>query len=67
MLSNVQPSKVSVFVPQSRKRQRLEQGVIFIDDNPEPENDSSGPQSWKTESNSQAAGMSSSCCVSTLT
>lgn len=44
----------------SRKRQRLEQGVIFIDDDPELENEPSGYQSWTTETNSQAAG--SSCC-----
>lgn len=55
-----------MFVPQSRKRPRLERGVIFIDDDPEPQNDSMDSQSWKTESDSQAAGMSSSCCVSTI-
>ncbi|XP_038549559.1 Fanconi anemia group J protein [Micropterus salmoides] len=46
----------------SRKRQRLEQGVVFIDDEPELENEPSGPQSWTTEPNSQAAGLSSACC-----
>ncbi|XP_042270894.1 Fanconi anemia group J protein isoform X2 [Thunnus maccoyii] len=46
----------------SRKRQRLEQGVIFIDDEPEEENHPSGPASWTAEPNSQAAGLSSSCC-----
>ncbi|XP_044057768.1 Fanconi anemia group J protein isoform X2 [Siniperca chuatsi] len=46
----------------SRKRQRLEQGVIFIDDEPELENEPSGPQSLTTEPNSQAAVMSSSSC-----
>ncbi|XP_031728340.1 Fanconi anemia group J protein [Anarrhichthys ocellatus] len=43
-----------------RKRQRLEQGVVFIDD--EPENEPSGAQTWTTEPNAQAAGLSSSCC-----
>ncbi|XP_041796744.1 Fanconi anemia group J protein isoform X2 [Chelmon rostratus] len=46
----------------SRKRQRLEKGVIFIDDEPELENEPSLPQSWMREPNSQAAGLSSSCC-----
>ncbi|XP_028276270.1 Fanconi anemia group J protein [Parambassis ranga] len=47
----------------SRKRQRLEKGVIFIDDEPELENESSGAQSWTAETNSQAANLSSSCCA----
>lgn len=45
----------------------MEQGVIFIDDDPEPENASSTAQSWETESKSQAAEISSSCCVSACT
>nr|XP_046244527.1 Fanconi anemia group J protein [Scatophagus argus] len=44
----------------SRKRQRLERGVIFIDD--EEVNEPSETQSSRTEPNSQAAGLSSSCC-----
>ncbi|KAM4742834.1 Fanconi anemia group J protein [Anableps anableps] len=48
----------------SNKRQRTQQGVIFIDDEPELENEPSGPQSWKTASNNQAAGLSSSCNAS---
>uniref|UniRef100_A0A3B4ZN16 DNA 5'-3' helicase n=1 Tax=Stegastes partitus TaxID=144197 RepID=A0A3B4ZN16_9TELE len=50
----------------SRKKQRLEPGVIFIDDEPEQENEPRGPQNWTAESNGQAAGSSSSCCVSTV-
>ncbi|XP_038160552.1 Fanconi anemia group J protein [Cyprinodon tularosa] len=46
---------------QSHKKQRTQRGVIFMDDEPEPENETSGPQSWKTASSSQAAGSSSSC------
>uniref|UniRef100_A0A8C4ED68 DNA 5'-3' helicase n=1 Tax=Dicentrarchus labrax TaxID=13489 RepID=A0A8C4ED68_DICLA len=47
----------------SRKRQRLEQGVIFIDDEPELENEAPGLQSWTMEANGQAAaGLFSSCC-----
>ncbi|KAI3354667.1 hypothetical protein L3Q82_019165, partial [Scortum barcoo] len=46
----------------SCKRQRLEKGVIFIDDEPELENEPSGTPSWTNEPNSQAAGSSSSCC-----
>ncbi|XP_059187977.1 Fanconi anemia group J protein [Centropristis striata] len=46
----------------SRKRQRLDKGVIFIDDELDPENEPSGPKSWTTEPNSQAAGLSSSFC-----
>ncbi|KAM9359039.1 Fanconi anemia group J protein [Symphorus nematophorus] len=45
----------------SCKRPRLEQGVVFIDD--EPENGTTGPQSGTAEPNSQAAGLSSSCCT----
>lgn len=55
-----------MFVPQSRKRPRLEQGVIFLDDEPELENNPSGSRSLMADTNSQAAGLSSSCCVSTL-
>ncbi|KAF0030339.1 hypothetical protein F2P81_017070 [Scophthalmus maximus] len=44
----------------SRKRKRLEQGVIFIDDEPEQENKPSC-QSWATELNSPVASLSSSC------
>ncbi|KAG8002296.1 Fanconi anemia group J protein-like protein [Nibea albiflora] len=47
----------------SRKRQRLDKGVIFIDDEPEQENEPSGVRSWTAEPNSQAAGFPSSCCV----
>ncbi|XP_008274661.1 Fanconi anemia group J protein [Stegastes partitus] len=47
----------------SRKKQRLEPGVIFIDDEPEQENEPRGPQNWTAESNGQAAGSSSSCCA----
>ncbi|XP_053176881.1 Fanconi anemia group J protein [Scomber japonicus] len=46
----------------SRKRQRLERGVIFIDDEPEQENHPPAPPSWTVEPNSHAAGLSSSCC-----
>ncbi|KAK5869061.1 hypothetical protein PBY51_010022 [Eleginops maclovinus] len=47
----------------SRKRQRLEQGVVFIDDDePEHEFQSSGPPSWTMEPKSQSAAQSSSCC-----
>ncbi|GLD52973.1 Fanconi anemia group J protein isoform X1, partial [Lates japonicus] len=49
----------------SRKRQRLEQGVIFIDEEPELANETSG-QSWATEPNSLAAGFSSACSVTEL-
>ncbi|XP_020504664.2 Fanconi anemia group J protein isoform X2 [Labrus bergylta] len=48
----------------SRKRQRLEQGVVFIDDDDEQENESQGPPSWTVEPNSPAQGWSSSCCSS---
>uniref|UniRef100_A0A3Q3L5G2 DNA 5'-3' helicase n=1 Tax=Mastacembelus armatus TaxID=205130 RepID=A0A3Q3L5G2_9TELE len=44
----------------SRKRQRLELGVVFIDDDSKPENKPSGSQSWTTEPNDPAASMSSS-------
>ncbi|XP_035857205.1 Fanconi anemia group J protein isoform X2 [Sander lucioperca] len=48
----------------SCKRPRLERGVIFIDDDELGlEHEPSGPPSWRsTEPNSQAAGLSSSCC-----
>ncbi|XP_034385023.1 Fanconi anemia group J protein isoform X2 [Cyclopterus lumpus] len=56
-----QPDKKRIRTAEhKRKRQRLEQGVIFIDD--ELENEPSGAQSWSTEPNAQAAGPSSSCC-----
>ncbi|XP_069578846.1 Fanconi anemia group J protein isoform X1 [Brachyistius frenatus] len=48
---------------QSRKKQRLERGVIFIDDEPQLEQQPSGPWSWRAESSSPAAGRSSSCCA----
>ncbi|XP_032401150.1 Fanconi anemia group J protein isoform X1 [Xiphophorus hellerii] len=48
----------------SHKRQRTQQGVIFIDDEPDLESETSGPQSWKTASTHQAAGLSSSCSSS---
>ncbi|XP_030599345.1 Fanconi anemia group J protein isoform X2 [Archocentrus centrarchus] len=41
----------------SSKRQRRERGVVFIDDEPEPENQLSGPQSAETKH--QTAGLSS--------
>ncbi|KAM3616193.1 uncharacterized protein V6R79_014125 [Siganus canaliculatus] len=44
----------------SRKRQRMQQGVIFIDDDLECE--LQGPQNGTTEASSQAAGLSSSLC-----
>ncbi|XP_014903648.1 Fanconi anemia group J protein [Poecilia latipinna] len=44
----------------SHKRQRTQQGVIFIDDEPELDSETSGPQSWKTASTHQGAGLSSS-------
>ncbi|XP_036930159.1 Fanconi anemia group J protein isoform X7 [Acanthopagrus latus] len=47
---------------ESRKRPRLEQGVIFLDDEPELENKPSGSRSLMADTNSQAAGLSSSCC-----
>ncbi|KAM8904944.1 Fanconi anemia group J protein isoform 3-T3 [Spinachia spinachia] len=46
--------------PQQRKRQRVKQGVVFIDD--DEENEPSCAQSWSTEPNAAAAGLSSSCC-----
>lgn len=55
------------FVFQSSKRQRLEKGVVFIDDDSELENVTPGPLSWKTESDNQKAGMASPCCVSNVT
>ncbi|KAM7413743.1 hypothetical protein PAMA_020899 [Pampus argenteus] len=59
-----QPERKRIRTPEhkSRKRQRLEQGVVFIDDEPEQENHPSGPQPWTAEPNSQTAGLSSSCC-----
>ncbi|XP_070685220.1 Fanconi anemia group J protein [Pempheris klunzingeri] len=44
--------------PKVSKRQRLERGVIFIDDEPELEDEPLGTQSWTTEPDSQAAGSS---------
>lgn len=61
-------SLVFMFASQSRKRQRLEQGVVFIDDDddePELENEPSGFQSWTAEPPTPSAAQSSSCCVST--
>ncbi|XP_018556622.1 Fanconi anemia group J protein [Lates calcarifer] len=49
----------------SRKKQRLEQGVVFIDDEPELANETSS-QSWATEPNSLAAGFSSACSAPEL-
>ncbi|MED6292699.1 hypothetical protein CHARACLAT_003002, partial [Characodon lateralis] len=48
----------------SQKRQRTQQGVIFIDDEPELEKETSDPQSWRTASSNQAAGLSSSFSAS---
>uniref|UniRef100_A0AAQ4PJC3 DNA 5'-3' helicase n=1 Tax=Gasterosteus aculeatus aculeatus TaxID=481459 RepID=A0AAQ4PJC3_GASAC len=45
---------------QQRKRQRVEQGVVFIDD--EQENDPTGGPSGTTEPNTAADGLPSSCC-----
>uniref|UniRef100_A0AAX7TDU6 DNA 5'-3' helicase n=1 Tax=Astatotilapia calliptera TaxID=8154 RepID=A0AAX7TDU6_ASTCA len=55
-----------VFASQSRKRQRLEKGVVFTDDEPELENQPAGPQSWNAETKHQAPGCSSTSCVSTI-
>ncbi|CAG06504.1 unnamed protein product, partial [Tetraodon nigroviridis] len=44
----------------SCKRQRLEKGVVFMDDDSELESVSPGPLCWKTESNSQKAEMACS-------
>ncbi|XP_074536130.1 Fanconi anemia group J protein [Halichoeres trimaculatus] len=52
--------------PKSRKRQRLEKGVVFIDDDedvPELEYEPLGFQSWTTEAPTPAAPVSSSCCT----
>ncbi|XP_028429071.1 Fanconi anemia group J protein isoform X2 [Perca flavescens] len=68
-----QPDKKRLRTPaehKSCKRPRLDRGVIFIDDDDDDDDDElglkhepSGPQSWRsTEPNSQAAGLSSSCC-----
>ncbi|XP_034556652.1 Fanconi anemia group J protein isoform X2 [Notolabrus celidotus] len=56
--------RIRTVEPKSRKRQRLEQGVVFLgdDDEPEPEDGPSGFQSWATEPRSPAAALSSSCC-----
>ncbi|XP_070826529.1 Fanconi anemia group J protein [Chaetodon trifascialis] len=58
-----QPDRKRIRVAEhtSRKRQRLELGVVFIDDEPELQNEPSVPQSWMREPDSQAAGMSSCC------
>ncbi|XP_035010629.1 Fanconi anemia group J protein isoform X2 [Hippoglossus stenolepis] len=45
---------------ESRKRKRLERGVIFIDDEPEQENQPPGP-SWATQPHSPLTGLPSSC------
>ncbi|XP_032364148.1 Fanconi anemia group J protein isoform X2 [Etheostoma spectabile] len=61
--NDFQPDKKRIRTAEhmSRKRQRVDRGVIFIDD--ELENEPSTPQSWRsTEPNSQAAGLSSSYC-----
>ncbi|XP_030008744.1 Fanconi anemia group J protein [Sphaeramia orbicularis] len=50
--------------PKGHKRQHLEKGVIFIDDEPECENQPSANQSWITQPNSPAASLPSSCCFS---
>ncbi|XP_047450348.1 Fanconi anemia group J protein [Mugil cephalus] len=50
----------------SRKRQRLEQGVVFIDDEPELEIEPTAGQSCTAETKSEAAGSSSSCCAPEL-
>ncbi|TNN01432.1 hypothetical protein fugu_010814 [Takifugu bimaculatus] len=57
-----QPDRKRLRTPEQKscKRQRLEQGVIFIDDDQEPENVSPGPLSW---TKSQKAGMASPCCA----
>ncbi|XP_056905680.1 Fanconi anemia group J protein isoform X1 [Takifugu flavidus] len=54
-----QPDRKRLRTPEQKscKRQRLEQGVIFIDDDQEPENVSPG---W---TKSQKAGMASPCCA----
>ncbi|KAK2847523.1 hypothetical protein Q5P01_010522 [Channa striata] len=44
-----------------RKRPRLEKGVIFIDDEPELENELTGCQSWNAEPNNSAAVSSPPC------
>ncbi|KAM9852814.1 Fanconi anemia group J protein [Aulostomus maculatus] len=46
----------------SHKRQRLEKGVVFIGDEPEPENQLPCPQNWIVESNNLADQLSSSSC-----
>ncbi|XP_041851232.1 Fanconi anemia group J protein isoform X3 [Melanotaenia boesemani] len=43
---------------ESNKRQRLQPGVVFIDDEPELENQTSGPHSCAAAANSQAADSS---------
>ncbi|XP_037533678.1 Fanconi anemia group J protein [Nematolebias whitei] len=49
----------------SHKRQRLQKGVIFIDDHePELEKETSGLESWSAASEVQTDGLSSSCHVS---
>lgn len=55
-----------MFASQSRKRQRLEKGVVFTDDEPELENQPAGPQSWNAETKHQAPGCSSTSYVSTI-
>lgn len=43
----------------SRKRQRLEKGVVFTDDEPELENEPAGSQSWNAQTKHQTPGSSS--------
>ncbi|XP_068601664.1 Fanconi anemia group J protein [Brachionichthys hirsutus] len=48
---------------QSRKRQRLEKGVVFLnDDDDEDDDDDGAPPSWMTKPSIQPAGSSPSCC-----
>ncbi|XP_035985322.1 Fanconi anemia group J protein homolog isoform X1 [Fundulus heteroclitus] len=46
------------------KKQRPQKGIIFLDDEPELESETTRPQSWKTASNKQAAGVTSSSSAS---
>ncbi|XP_040929439.1 Fanconi anemia group J protein isoform X2 [Betta splendens] len=47
----------------SRKRQRVERGVIFIDDDPELDSKSSDSQNQSTQATSPAAVLSPSCNI----
>ncbi|XP_040903306.1 Fanconi anemia group J protein isoform X2 [Toxotes jaculatrix] len=60
--SDFQPEKKRIRTSENkaRKKQRLEKGVIFIDDELDLPNEPSGP-SWATEPNSSAASVSSTC------